>query len=319
MDKAVYACDLHCHTTCSDGADTPQELILHAAKRGIKVLAITDHDVIPPSDILPRENGARVDICEYAASKGIRLLRGIEISCETEVEDVHIVCFGCDWGAPFFEKLRAETVQSKINGYKLLIERLREDGMLVTWEEVLQNGGNQVKEENVQKKMIFELLARKGYAKDWSEAKLLIKSTEKYQIKRKKPDPTEVIREIHCCGGYTIMAHPFLIDEPIVIDQQKLSRADYFERLIEAGLDGIEACYTYGKTSYSGELDSREIENYIREKYEGRLLIISGGSDYHADQKKGVKNPRQLGEAGVTEEYFMSNPVLHILDYSCGQ
>ena len=45
MREKRYECDLHCHTTRSDGSDTPQELILNAEKAGVKVLAVTDHDV----------------------------------------------------------------------------------------------------------------------------------------------------------------------------------------------------------------------------------------------------------------------------------
>lgn len=46
-----YPVDLHCHTTRSDGADTPQELIDRAAGLGMKVLAVTDHDIRPPREI----------------------------------------------------------------------------------------------------------------------------------------------------------------------------------------------------------------------------------------------------------------------------
>ena len=80
----------------------------------------------------------------------------------------------------------------------------------------------------------------------------------------------------------------------------------YIEKLIEAGLDGIEASYTYYKTSYSGKLTKQEIYDDIREYY-GDRLFISGGSDYHADGKKGVKNPREIGDCGITLEEFLAN------------
>ena len=62
-------------------------------------------------------------------------------------------------------------VESKVGSYRELVKRLNADGMKMTWEEVLDNGGNPVQEDQVQKKMIFELIARKGYQKDWSAAK----------------------------------------------------------------------------------------------------------------------------------------------------
>ena len=45
----------------------------------------------------------------------------------------------------------------------------------ITWDEVLYNGGKPIEEQHVLKKMIFELMAQKGYAKSWGEAKLLVK------------------------------------------------------------------------------------------------------------------------------------------------
>jgi fructose-bisphosphate aldolase class II len=203
-------------------------------------------------------------------------------------------------------------VESKIGSYRELIRRLDADGMRMTWEEVLDNGGNPVSEEQVQKKMIFELIARKGYQKDWSSAKLMVKNTPSYQILREKPDPVQVIRQVHRCGGIVIMAHPYLVNEPVRLPSGTMDRAAYIDCLIEAGLDGIEACYPYSKTSYGGSMSPEQIEREVREKYSDRVAIISGGSDYHADFRKGVApaKARIIGECGITLEYFQQNPLL---------
>lgn len=311
MYRKSYECDLHCHTTRSDGADTPQELIINAKEAGLKVVAITDHDVRPPETIV-LNSGEETDISIYAKQQGIILLKGIEISCQTEVEDVHIVCFGCDWSDSFFTELEAGVAASKIKSYRELTERLSQYGMPVSWEDILDNGGNPISEEHVQKKRIFEIMAEKGYVPNWSDAKLLVKNDDRFRVNREKPDPVRVIREIHRCGGICILAHPFLISDSIRIGSERSDRKGYIERLIAAGLDGIEACYTYSKTSYDGSQSDREVEEYIRKEYGERLDIISGGSDYHADQKKGVKNARILGESGVTYEYFVNNNRLQI-------
>lgn len=311
-----YPVDLHTHSTRSDGADTPQQLIDHAASLGMKIIAITDHDIRPPKEI-PVEaadagNRALVDPVDYAWSRGLRLLRGIEISCETTAEDCHLVCLGCNWEDPFFDDLERAVVESKIGSYQELVRRLDADDMHMTWEEVLENGGNPVAEEQVQKKMIFELIARKGYQKDWSSAKLMVKNTPSYQILREKPDPVQVIRQVHCCGGIVIMAHPYLVNEPVRLPSGTMDRAAYIDRLIEAGLDGIEACYPYSKTSYGGSMTPEQIESEVRERYSGRVAIISGGSDYHADFRKGVSpaKARIIGESGITLEYFQQNTLL---------
>ena len=310
--QSRYPVDLHSHSTRSDGADTPQELIDHAASAGVKVLAITDHDIRPPERIT-LSSGENADVAEYAARKGISLLRGIEISCETTVEDCHIVCLGCNWGDPFFDRLESSVRESKIAGYQELISRLSKDGIDITWDEVLENGGNPVTEDHVQKKMIFELIARRGFTKDWAQAKLMVRNTPRYEIQRKKPDPAEVIGEVHRIGGIAILAHPYLINEPVCVSSETMSRADYIERLLEAGLDGIEASYPYDKTSYGGNMTPDEIEAKVRERYAGRVRILSGGSDYHNDAKKGVRNPRELGERGITLEYYALNQALQAL------
>ena len=77
--KPNYLCDLHSHTTRSDGNDTPKEFLDTAAALGMKVVAITDHDVLPPEKI--EVGGLMVDVERYAQKKGMKVLKGIEFSC----------------------------------------------------------------------------------------------------------------------------------------------------------------------------------------------------------------------------------------------
>ncbi|WP_222927573.1 PHP domain-containing protein [Biomaibacter acetigenes] len=67
-----YDCDLHCHTIRSDGNDSPEELIENATKAGLKVIAITDHDIQPPLYIDTCDG--RIDIKVFAAKKSIDLV-----------------------------------------------------------------------------------------------------------------------------------------------------------------------------------------------------------------------------------------------------
>ncbi len=309
--KAKYACDLHGHTNRSDGNDTPAEFIRHAADRGVKIAAITDHDVVPPSFVTV--DGKEQEILSYARQCGVQLIKGIEISCETWIDDTHLVCFSCDWDDPFFADLDAFTIRSKVHSYQKLVKALNASGMPMTWAEVLNNNGHPVEEAQVQKKMIFELMARKGYTESWQAAKLFVKSSPKIVIKREKPDAVTVIREIHRMGGIVILAHPHLITEPVHYRGREITREAFIERLIQAGLDGIEASYTYDKTSYNGNQTPDEIQKEIEDRYGWRGLIISGGSDYHADSKKGVKNPREIGDCGLTEEAFWRQKKLSAL------
>lgn len=301
----VYECDMHCHTNRSDGNDSPKELVDLAASRGMKVIAVTDHDMVPPDMI--HVDGVQRKLVDYGCSRGVQIVPGIEISCDTQTEDVHIVALGCDWTHPFFRELEQKTISSKVRGYRELVVRLQADGMRIGWEELLYNKGNPIPEGKLQKKRIFEVLAEKGYVESWQAAKLMVKKTEAYNVKREKPDAVYVIAEIHKSGGIAILAHPFLFSEPVFMDGQRYDRFAYIEKLIEAGLDGIEACYTYDKTSYDGEADKVELEHEVWERYGNKVKIISGGSDYHGDEKKGVKNPRMIGECGISYSYFKNN------------
>lgn len=303
-----YLCDLHMHTNRSDGSDSPKELIDNAADLGMAVIAITDHDIRPPATITT-DDGV-VDITDYARSKGLLLLRGIEISCETDIEDTHIVGFGCDWSSPYFDKLEESVINSKIDSYKKLITALNAGGFAITWEEVLGNNGSPVPEEAIQKKMLFELMARKGFVKSWSDAKLLMKNTPQYQINRKKPTAASAIQAIRDTGGISILAHPYLIADTVIYKGDSISRDQFIRSLIAVGLNGIEANYTYDKTSYGGSMTKDQIAKEVTERYGALVDLISGGSDYHADQKKGVVNARAIGEAGIDVDYFHSNRFL---------
>ncbi len=304
----VYPCDLHLHTTRSDGADSPVELLDRAAALELAVVAITDHDIRPP-DTVP-VGGRDVPVHEYAASVGVVVLRGIEVSCETGIEDTHIIGFGCDWHDRYWDDLEAAVVRSKRDSYIRLVDALRKDGMDLTWDDVLRNNGNPIPEDAVQKKLIFELIARKGHAATWADAKRLVNATPAYRIPRDKPAAESVIRAIRDTGGMSILAHPYLIDDDVRYDGRVMGRAEFIHRLIAAGLDGIEAVYTYDKTSYSGTMTKQDIARDVVALFGDKVRIISGGSDYHGDQRKGVANPREMGEAGVSLEYFRRNELL---------
>ena len=301
-----YCIDLHAHTTRSDGNDAPAELLENAAKRGLKVVAVTDHDVLPPDEL--EVGGVRRSVADYAASLGIGVLRGIEVSCDTFVDDVHIVGFGCDWRAPAVQWLPEIAVTSKTHAYKVLVERLHAAGMNLHWEDVLEGGKR--KEDAIQKKHIFELIASKGYAPSWQAAKIMVRDNPDYDVKREKPDPVKTILSLHEAGGIAILAHPYLIDETVSLRGATVSRDVYIRGLIDAGLDGIETRYTYDKTSYKGTQTPEAIRQEVEARYGNAVAILSGGSDYHADHKKGVANARQLGDAGVPLDYFLSQPRL---------
>ncbi|MDR1053334.1 MAG: PHP domain-containing protein [Planctomycetaceae bacterium] len=304
--KPKYKIDLHSHTNRSDGNDDPAEFLRNAASIGMSVVAITDHDVFPPATVLA--DGKEIQTREYARSLGLSVLLGIEVSCDTNVDDVHVVGFGCNWESPSISWIPADVEESKVVSYRQIVERLRANGMDISWSELTVDVGRV--DAGVQKKHIFELLAAKGYAESWQAAKIMVRDNPDYDIKRRKPDAAAVVHAIHEAGGIAILAHPYLIDEEVLLDGKLVSRDVYIRHLIESGLDGIEAVYTYDKTSYKGKQSPEEIAKEVIERYGKLVKIISGGSDYHADHKKGTTNPRRIGDAGIEEEYFHNNKIL---------
>ena len=100
------------------------------------------------------------------------------------------------------------------------------------------------------------------------------------------------------------MAHPFLVKEHPPYQGKTMTRFQYMDMLVDAGLDGIEASYTYDKSSYAGRNSKAELEHQIRSRYQSKGIFFSGGSDFHGDQKTGIPNPRELGECGVTYQYY---------------
>ena len=62
--------DLHVHSVLSDGTDTPEAIVDKAQSLGVKCLSITDHDCVK----------ANSSAKEYAQSKGIQYINGVELS-----------------------------------------------------------------------------------------------------------------------------------------------------------------------------------------------------------------------------------------------
>jgi len=307
--STTYAVDLHCHTNRSDGNLSPADLVKHALQQQMSVIAITDHDMRPPMAI--NMDGHHYHLTELYDRFALHVLPGIEVSCETLVEDVHILGYGCDFTAPFFQQLEEFTITSKINAYKALITKLNAQGMALNFDEIIQK--NQLSENAIQKKHIFQEIADKGYVASWREAKIMVQSDERFIVYREKPDPSIIIDAIHQAGGIAVLAHPYLIPSKIHLATQQLTREAYISQLIEAGLDGLEIQYSYDKTSYTGGLSKSRIRYELLDLFGKLPMIFTGGSDYHADELKGVTNAREMGENGITLAEFNFYPALQKL------
>ena len=119
--------DLHSHTTASDGSLTPRELVREAARRGLRVLAITDHD---------STEGLADGLDEAARHRPLVIVPGIEINCDVEGAEVHVLGYHLDYQAEWFQDFcRAQREERRARVVRMT-DRLAELGMPVDPAEV---------------------------------------------------------------------------------------------------------------------------------------------------------------------------------------
>jgi len=254
--------DLHAHTNHSDGKDTPTELVLNAAKVGIEVLAITDHDTV----------SGWGEAITAAQSHGIGLIPGIEVSTRAVTPSghgvsVHMLAYLPD---PENQALMAalnRTKESRVIRAREMVARLSKD-YPIDFELVL----SQLPEgSTIGRPAIADALVQLGIVPTRSDAfTSILHRSSPYYVSEKSLDTIEAIGLIRQAGGVSVMAHP-LIDFPPGAKREDLPRA-HFEALIEAGLDGLE-------------VDHRAVpsqaKSWLRDLALKHNLIVTGSSDYH--------------------------------------
>lgn len=251
-------CDLHTHTTASDGQYAPAQLVKLAKERGLSVLAVTDHDTI-----------AGVDEARRAGETlGIQVIRGVELSAK-DYPNCHILGYGFRDGdtelARLCEKFRAGRDERK---YKI-VDFLREKGVDIDLNEVEELAGGEV----IARPHFAQALVRRGYAATNREAFDRYLDTEEFRqrVKRFKADAKTCVETVKAAGGKVSLAHPYQMGLPDGELEGLVSRLKVW------GLDAVE-CY-YPKYT----LEQQQFYLHLADKYE---LHQTGGSDFHGEQVK---------------------------------
>lgn len=251
-------CDLHTHTTASDGQYTPAELVGLAKRRGLALLAVTDHDTIAGVD----------EATEAGDALGLTVIRGVELSAK-EYPNFHILGYGFQAGdtelAQLCEKLRAGRDDRK---YKI-VDFLREKGVEIDLDEVEKLAGGEV----IARPHFAQVLVRQGYVSTNREAFDRYLDTEEFRqkVKRYKADVQTCVEAIKAAGGKVSLAHPYQMGLPDGELEELVARLKGW------GLDAIE-CY-YPKYSRP----QQEFYIHLTEKYQ---LNRTGGSDFHGEKVK---------------------------------
>lgn len=252
-------CDLHVHSTFSDGTRTPEEIIALAKSAGLSAVALTDHNTA-----LGLER-----FC--AAACDIEAVCGIELTTDLDGDELHLLGLlipkksFCDVNEYTFERAK---LKEKSNHD--CIERIKSDGYDVSYEEFAALFGT----ENKNRAHIAMYLMQKGLCdsvKDGFE-KFLSKSG-KYFVDTPKFNVFDAIKKVHEWGAVSVLAHPL-----ISVGREKTERI--LPRLKAAGLDGVEVYYS----GYS--IDDHQYMKRIAASLE---LLESGGSDFHGDAKPDVE------------------------------
>ncbi|MDD5045336.1 MAG: PHP domain-containing protein, partial [Candidatus Omnitrophica bacterium] len=211
--------DLHLHTNYSDGTSEPVELVREAKKAGLDCIALADHDTI--EGINPA--------LEAAAQEGIELIPGIELSCEYNDAEVHILGYLIDYkDKQFIEKLAAIR---KIRESRLheMIEKLKGLKVDIQIEDVLKL----CRTNNVGRLHLARAIVKKGYAQSISEAfQRFIGDNSPAYVCGFKLKPEEAIKIILSARGIPVLAHPYILGNDGLITQ-----------FIGYGLRGIEVYY----------------------------------------------------------------------------
>ncbi|MBE7026129.1 MAG: PHP domain-containing protein [Ruminococcaceae bacterium] len=247
--------DLHTHTTASDGAMEPGELVRYAEECGLSAVAITDHDSV----------GGLEEARTAVHGLDIEVIDGIEFSAEYENE-LHILGLYIDPYAAMLQGAMQELCDKRAKRNEQMILRLNELGMDIACDDVLAKcaSGDM---SNVGRVHIALALVDKGYALDIDDAfsKYLVKGAAAY-IARERFSPKRCIEIIKSSGGYAFLAHPVYSEK----ESEKL--CELIDELVGYGLDGVE-CYHSAQTE--------EFSQMCVSLCQSRNLLISGGSDFH--------------------------------------
>lgn len=248
--------DLHLHSTASDGSEPPEEVAARAAREGVEVIALTDHDAvagIPPLRV-------------RAEAAGLRVINGVELSVNEEGFDVHVLAYGFDPDVPGFASSLQRWRDGRHERARKILSRLKGIGIRISIEDVeaIADGGA------IGRPHVAEALLREGFVESPNEAfqRYLGHHAPAYvpKVTVSMAEAGAIVRE---AGGVTVLAHPGTLNRDYLIAGWAVK-----------GLDGIEVWHT--------KHDASAVKRYSALAATHRLLM-TGGSDYHGERTPGVR------------------------------
>lgn len=263
-------CDLHLHTYCSDGSDSPAGLVTRVRQVGLRAFAITDHDTL--SAIRPAQEALDALSAEVDESDIPVLVPGVELSVD-DGRELHLLGYFPFGGETALETFLAEQRERREARNQRMLDHLAGLGYPIPSQEFHESG-----EEVLGRMQVALLLVKGGYFKTVSEVfDQLLGDGKPGYLERPRPSIAEAIRVIRAAGGAAVLAHPANYGwcgegsriQPELIDRLLRYRA--------FGLQGVEAFH-----GEAPEDAHRQIESAAR--IAG--LAVTAGSDDHGAHKK---------------------------------
>ena len=250
--------DLHTHTSCSDGTDSPRELVNKAIVQGLELLGITDHDT----------TSGWAEATESLRGS-LKLVLGSEISCLTnDGVSVHMLGLLFDSKHEEMQRVLEETRDGRLPRMRKMIEKMRAEGIDISIQDVelaMPAGATMGRPH------LADALVAKKIVKSRDEAFVdLLHNESRFYVSHAAPTPIEAISLIRRAGGVAVIAHPF------ASHRGQILKAEDFSELVAAGLNGIEVDHR----------DQNPAERAMLRTIAHELdLVITGSSDYHGTGK----------------------------------
>jgi predicted metal-dependent phosphoesterase TrpH len=266
--------DLHTHSTASDGTVSPAEVPRLAARAGLEVVALTDHDTL----------SGVPEAVRTAAAAGVELVAGVEVSCLLGTTEVHLLGYFVDPGhRPLADELE-RVRHDRSRRAELMVARCRDLGADITPERVWAIAGA----APVGRPHVAAALVESGAVRDTAEAFSgeWIGDGGRADVPKHVLTVRHAVELVVAAGGAAVLAHP----------RSSLRRAEVTDaqlaELATAGLAGVEADHPEHLPEVRSELRGLAAE---------LGLLSTGSSDFHGERKDvrlgEFTTPREVLEA----------------------
>ncbi len=241
-------CDLHIHSTFSDGIFSPEQIIDFSREKGLAAISITDHDEIKAIPLAKT----------YAGAHDIQVISGVELSALYQDIEIHILGYLFDEEKMYFnEKLGEMRLYREMRAEKM-VEKLEEHGCAITFNDVKKFAGKGA----IGRPHIAQAMLEGGCILEYKEAfTRYIGNGKPCNEPKLRLHPSEAIELITGAGGIPVLAHPGNIGDEVLVRE-----------LLKFPFRGIEIWHP--------DHSSSQIALYLKFAGEKKLLM-TGGSDSH--------------------------------------